>query len=129
MRYIRSLIGFGALLAGLPVTAVGQTQKSFKVTPVEYEGWRQYSVHCARCHGQDVLPNPVAANLLISLAPGGPVNSPEKFFGIVTSGQPARGMPGFGKAITPDQIRAIYRYVEGRAAKRIPPGRPASPSS
>ena len=129
MRYIRSLIGLGALLAGLPVMAVGQTQKSFKVTPVEYEGWRQYSVHCARCHGQDVLPNPVAANLLISLAPGGPVNSPEKFSSIVTAGRPARGMPGFGNVLTPDRIKAIYGYVQGGAAKRIPPGRPASPSS
>src|SRR3954468_24712601 len=44
-----------------------------KVSPTEYEGWRQYSVNCARCHGQDVLPNPVAANLLVSLAPGGPI--------------------------------------------------------
>jgi mono/diheme cytochrome c family protein len=34
------------------------------VSKIEYEGWRQYSVNCARCHGQDVLPNPVAANLL-----------------------------------------------------------------
>src|SRR5215213_9364446 len=27
-----------------------------KVSRTEYEGWRQYSVNCARCHGQDVLP-------------------------------------------------------------------------
>jgi mono/diheme cytochrome c family protein len=117
------------LLAALTEIASGQGPKNFKVTAAEYEGWRQYSVHCARCHGQDVLPNPVAANLLISLAPGGPVNSREKFSGIVTVGRPARGMPAFGNVLTPDQIKAIYPYVQGRAAKRIPPGRPASPKS
>jgi len=41
-----------------------QPENAPKVSPAEYEGWRQYSVNCARCHGQDVLPNPVAANLL-----------------------------------------------------------------
>src|SRR4051812_11102737 len=117
------------MLVGLTEIASGQAQKSFKVTPEEYQGWRQYSVHCARCHGQDVLPNPVAANLLTSLAPGGPVDSPEKFSGIVTAGRQARGMPAFGNVLTPDQIKAIYGYVQGRAAKRIPAGRPASPSS
>jgi mono/diheme cytochrome c family protein len=90
----------------------------------EYEGWRQYSVHCARCHGQDVLPNPVAANLLISLGPGGPVDTPEKFNQIVIAGRPEKGMPAFKGVLTPDQIGAIYAYVKGRAEKRIPPGRP-----
>ncbi len=93
----------------------------------EYEGWRQYSVNCARCHGQDVLPNPVAANLLISLAPGGPVDTYEKFLQVVSEGRPERGMPAFKGSMTPDQIKATYAYVKGRAEKRIPPGRPASP--
>jgi hypothetical protein len=56
--------------AGPQKPAGDQPENAPKVSPAEYEGWRQYSVNCARCHGQDVLPNPVAANLLISLAPG-----------------------------------------------------------
>ena len=44
-----------------------------KLSGPEYEGWRQYSAHCARCHGQDVVGNPVAADLLKSAAAGGPV--------------------------------------------------------
>lgn len=100
-----------------------------KVSQLEYEGWRQYSVNCARCHGQDVLPNPVAANLLISLAPGGPMDTYEKFLQVVAEGRPDRGMPAFKGILTPDQIKAIYAYVKGRAEKRIPPGRPASPSA
>jgi mono/diheme cytochrome c family protein len=98
-----------------------------KVSPAEYEGWRQYSVNCARCHGQDVLPNPVAANLLISLAPGGPVDTPEKFSQVVSEGRPHRGMPAFKETMRPDQIQAVYAYVKGRAEKRITAGRPAKP--
>jgi mono/diheme cytochrome c family protein len=99
-----------------------------KLSKLEYDGWRQYSVHCARCHGQDVLPNPVAANLLLSLGPGGPINSEQMFADIVTAGRPASGMPAFKEILTQDQTKAIYAYVKGRAEKRIPPGRPAGPA-
>lgn len=100
-----------------------------KVSQAEYEGWRQYSVNCARCHGQDALPNPVAANLLISLAPDGPIDTYEKFFQVVSQGRPERGMPAFQDLLTEDQIKAIQAYLKGRAEKRIPPGRPANPSA
>lgn len=100
-----------------------------KVAREEYEGWRQYSVNCARCHGQDVLPNPVAANLLVSLAPGGPMDTYQQFFPVVNEGRSERGMPAFKGLLSPDQIKSIYAYVKGRAEKRIPPGRPASPGA
>ncbi|HKH84192.1 MAG TPA: c-type cytochrome, partial [Gemmatimonadales bacterium] len=100
-----------------------------KVSQAEYEGWRQYSVNCARCHGQDVLPNPVAANLLVSLAPGGPIDTEQKFYQVVNDGRPERGMPAFKGVLTEEQIGAIYAYVQGRADKRIPPGRPARPAT
>jgi len=100
-----------------------------KVSQAEYEGWRQYSVNCARCHGQDVLPNPVAANLLISLAPGGPIDTEQKFYQVVNDGRPGRGMPAFKGVLTEEQIGEIYAYVQGRAGKRIPPGRPARPGT
>jgi len=90
----------------------------------EYEGWRQYSVQCARCHGQDVLGNPVAGNLLKLAGPGGPVESREAFVSAVKAGRPGQGMPGFAKLLTDEQIDAIYAYVKGRADGRIPPGRP-----
>jgi mono/diheme cytochrome c family protein len=98
-----------------------------EVSPAEYEGWRQYSVNCARCHGQDVLPNPVAANLLVSLAAGGPIDTEQKFSQVVSEGRPERGMPAFKDIMSAEQIRAVYSYVDGRAEKRIPPGRPARP--
>jgi len=113
-----------------PEKPVGQTEKTggLKVNRAEYDGWRQYSVNCARCHGQDVLPNPVAANLLVSLKAGGPFDPPEKFREVVTKGRPERGMPAFGTLLTPEQIDAIYAYVKGRAEGRISPGRPEQPA-
>lgn len=101
--------------------------KSGKLSMAEYEGWRQYSVNCARCHGQDVLPNPVAANLLISLRSGGPIASADKFMQVVSEGRPDRGMPAFKVIMSPDQVQATYAYVKGRAEGRISPGRPERP--
>ena len=110
-----------------PGHALGQERKGAAVSPQAYEGWRQYSVHCARCHGQDVLPNPVAADLLKSAGPGGTVASQDDFVGVVQNGRTGRGMPAFGKTLTPGQAASIYSYVKGRADRRIPPGRPAKP--
>jgi mono/diheme cytochrome c family protein len=116
------LVLFGALAprAGAQEGAV--------VSAAEYEGWRQYSVQCARCHGQDVLPNPVAANLLVSLAPGGPAADKAAFSKVVTEGRANRGMPPFKDTMTPEQVDAVYAYVKGRAEKRIPAGRPKEPA-
>jgi mono/diheme cytochrome c family protein len=115
----------------LPVAAeqaVAQENPSaLKVTGLEYEGWRQYGVQCARCHGQDVVGNPVASHLLQSLAAGGPIDTEEKFTAVVRDGRVNRGMPGFKEIMTADQIKAVYAYVKGRADKRIPAGRPAKP--
>ena len=126
-RLLGPLLGLVGLLSQ---PASGQEQaKAVTVTAVEYEGWRQYSVHCARCHGQDVLPNPVAANLLLSAAPGGAVSTRDRFTAVVVAGRPERGMPAFKGVLAPEQINAIHAYVAGRAATEIPPGRPAAPAS
>ncbi len=122
-------IVLAACLMALPLgSAAGQAGSGGKnVTPKEYEGWRQYSVHCARCHGQDVLGNPVAANLLKSTAEGGPAADEATFVKIVLEGRPAGGMPPLRGVVTPEQASAIYAYVKGRADGRIPPGRPQGP--
>jgi mono/diheme cytochrome c family protein len=115
------------LASGRIATAKAQSEKGPKVNAAEYEGWRQYSVQCARCHGQDVLGNPVAANLLTSLGPGGPIDTPEKFSQVVSEGRIHRGMPAFKQVMSPEQIQSVYAYVKGRADKRISPGRPIKP--
>ena len=84
-------------------------------------------MHCARCHGQDALPNPVAANLLVSLAPEGPAADKATFTKVVHEGRPEKGMPALKESVTPEQIDAMYAYLKGRAEKRIPAGRPKDP--
>jgi mono/diheme cytochrome c family protein len=121
-----SLLLLVILTGGAARQAAGQ--EGAKVSTLEYEGWRQYSVQCARCHGQDVLPNPVAANLLVSVAPGGPSADKATFTKVVTDGRQERGMPAFAETMTPDQVEAVYAYVKGRAEKRIPAGRPKEPA-
>jgi mono/diheme cytochrome c family protein len=123
LRISLSVIGLAIALAPRLVA-----QDGAKVSAVEYEGWRQYNVHCARCHGQDALPNPVAANLLTSLAPGGSAADQKTFTTVVMEGRENRGMPALGKTVTPEQVNAMYAYLKGRAEKRIPPGRPKEPA-
>ena len=111
---------------GAPDAASAQGQQTAPQLDAEsYEGWRQYSAHCARCHGQDVLGNPVAADLLVSAKAGGPVSSQEAFVAVVKAGRPDRGMPGFASTLSDAHTNAIYVYVKGRADGKIPAGRPA----
>jgi len=123
---VRSVVAI-ALFGVAAGSAAAQEEPA--VSEVEYEGWRQYNVHCARCHGQDALPNPVAANLLVSLAPDGPSADKATFTKIVIEGRTSGGMPAFKGTVEPAQVEAMYAYLKGRAEKRIPPGRPKSPSS
>lgn len=121
------VVGLACALAG--GAAAQQDGAGAGVSATEYEGWRQYNVHCARCHGQDALPNPVAANLLASLAPGGPAAEEGAFTAVVVQGRPEKGMPAFKESLEPRHVAAMYAYLKGRAEKRIPPGRPERPSS
>jgi mono/diheme cytochrome c family protein len=127
MRAISRVVAVTALLGAAAHGLAAQEAPT--VSQVEYEGWRQYNVHCARCHGQDALPNPVAANLLTSLAPGGRAADQKTFTAVVMEGRTDRGMPAFKETVEPGQVEAMYSYLKGRAEKRIPPGRPKRPST
>jgi mono/diheme cytochrome c family protein len=125
MRTHAGLIALGMAFA--PWDTSDAQQRGTRVSAQEYEGWRQYSVHCARCHGQDVVGNPVAANLLESVKTGGPFASKAPFTKVVADGRPAKGMPALEKVMSPEQIEAVYAYVKGRADGRIAAGRPSEP--
>jgi mono/diheme cytochrome c family protein len=106
------------LVMVLALCGAAQAQeRAPRVSAVEYEGWRQYSVQCARCHGQDVTGNPVAANLLESARSGGPVEAKEAFASVVAEGRVSKGMPPFKAIMKPEQIDAVYAYVKGRATR------------
>jgi mono/diheme cytochrome c family protein len=55
------------------------------------------------------------------------MDTEQKFFQVVSEGRLERGMPAFKDLMSAEQIRNVYAYVDGRAEKRIPPGRPVRP--
>src|SRR5438045_6184516 len=57
-----------------------------------YDGWKQFNLNCARCHGEDVQGTTIAPHLILSLKPDGPINTKESFIQTVCAGRPAKGM-------------------------------------
>ncbi len=91
-----------------------------------YEGWKQFNLNCARCHGEDVTGTTIAPHLILSLKPDGPINTKELFVSTVCAGRPAKGMPPWcSLGLGMDKIQEIYLYVKGRSDGKIAPGRPA----
>jgi mono/diheme cytochrome c family protein len=91
-----------------------------------YDGWKQFNLNCARCHGEDVQGTTIAPHLILSLKPDGPINTKELFVQTVCAGRPAKGMPAWcALGMEMDKIQAIYSYVKGRSDGKIHPGRPA----
>lgn len=91
-----------------------------------YQGWKQFNLNCARCHGEDVQGTTIAPHLIVSLRPSGPINTKEIFVQTVCAGRPAKGMPAWcALGLDMDKINQIYSYVKGRSDSKIHPGRPA----
>jgi len=94
-----------------------------------YDGWKQFNLNCARCHGEDVMGTTIAPHLVTSLKPNGPVNTKELFVQIVCAGRPEKGMPAWCPlGLEMDKIEAIHAYVKGRSDGKVRPGRPARKS-
>ncbi|MGZ8391292.1 MAG: c-type cytochrome [Gemmatimonadales bacterium] len=91
-----------------------------------YDGWKQFNLNCARCHGEDVQGTTIAPHLILSLKPEGPVNTKELFLQAVCAGRPDKGMPSWcALGMEPATINKIYAYVKGRSDAKLAPGRPA----
>jgi mono/diheme cytochrome c family protein len=96
------------------------------VAQVVYDGWKQFNLNCARCHGEDVQGTTIAPHLIVSLRPDGPINTKELFMQTVCAGRPAKGMPSWcALGMDMGKIESIYSYVKGRSEGKIHPGRPA----
>jgi len=91
-----------------------------------YDGWKQFNLNCARCHGEDAQGTTIAPHLILSLKPDGTVNTKELFLQIVCAGRPDKGMPSWcALGMEPATINKIYAYVKGRSDAKLAPGRPA----
>ena len=91
-----------------------------------YDGWKQFNLNCARCHGEDVLGTTIAPHLIMSLKPDGPINTQEAFVQVVCAGRPEKGMPAWcALGLEMEKINQIYAYVKARSDAKMAPGRPA----
>lgn len=96
------------------------------VTQQVYDGWKQYNLNCARCHGEDVQGTTIAPHLIVSLQPGGSIPTKELFMQTVCAGRPEKGMPAWCPlGLEMSKIEAIYSYVKGRSEGKLRLGRPA----
>ncbi len=118
----RGWLIFGFYL--LPGLADAQEKKAGQASEAEYEGWRQYMVHCARCHGDDAVAGVMAPDLRQSVRRGA-ASGPE-IDQVLTTRRPCTCMPPFAKTLRPDQIAAIRAYVTARADGKLAAGRPAT---
>lgn len=112
--------------AGAPLRDAYHQPPRDTVTQEVYNGWKQFNLNCARCHGEDATGTTIAPHLILSLKPDGPINTRELFISTVCSGRPTKGMPpwcSLGMEI--DKIQDIYSYVKGRSDGKLAPGRPA----
>jgi len=99
-----------------------QPQQAVKATPTEYEGWRQYMVTCARCHGDDGVAGIMAPDLRHAVTAGGLDSA--AFHDVVINGRLPQGMPSLRDVLDEHQIADIYAYLIARATKGLPAGRP-----
>ncbi|HET6796100.1 MAG TPA: c-type cytochrome [Gemmatimonadales bacterium] len=112
--------------AGAPLRDAYHQAPLDTVSQVVYDGWKQFNLNCARCHGEDVQGTTIAPHLIVSLRPEGPINTKELFVQTVCAGRPAKGMPAWcSLGLGMDKINSIYAYVKGRSDGKIHPGRPA----
>jgi mono/diheme cytochrome c family protein len=123
MHWTASAVAAGLLALGLPNRPLAsQERPAARASKAEYEGWRQYMVDCARCHGDDAVSGVMAPDLRKSVSSGA-VNE-AAFHAAVKAGRRGKGMPGFQETLSGEQITAMYAYVAARAKGRLPAGRP-----
>jgi mono/diheme cytochrome c family protein len=112
--------------AGAPLRDEYHSAPLDTVSQEVYQGWKQFNLNCARCHGEDVQGTTIAPHLIVSLRPSGPINTKEIFVQTVCAGRPAKGMPAWcALGLDMEKINQIYSYVKGRSESKIHMGRPA----
>lgn len=91
-----------------------------------YNGWKQFQLNCARCHGEEATGTTFAPSLVHSLGPDGTITSQALFVATVCQGRPDKGMPGWCALELPmPVILNLYAFVKLRADGKMGPGRPA----
>ncbi len=113
-------------------TGSAAAQNEYRLIPKDtvandvYQGWKQYELNCARCHGEYAVGTSFAPALVASLKEGGTVTTKEAFIVTVCAGRPDKGMPGWcALGLEMEKIERMYLYIKARADGKIHAGRPA----
>lgn len=96
------------------------------VSPIVYEGWKQFALNCARCHGDFGVGTSFAPALIESVKSTGTIPTQELFIQTVCAGRADKGMPawctlGLDIAV----MQTMHAYLIERASGRLGLGRPA----
>lgn len=93
---------------------------------VVYDGWKQYTLHCARCHGEDAQGSSFGPSLVVALKPDGSVPTQDEFVTILSEGRRDKGMPSASKmGLDSTYFAGLYHYLKGRSEGVFRAGRPA----
>lgn len=93
---------------------------------VAYDGWKQYRLHCDRCHGEDARGTSFGPDLVNALRPSGPVRDEAAFVALMVTGRPELGMPPASRlGLSPEHFPGLYAYLRGRSSGEYQGGRPA----
>lgn len=115
-----------APVADAPLTDAYHTAPRDTIGREAYNGWKQFELNCARCHGEYAVGTSFAPALVTSLKEGGTVPTRDVFVTTVCQGRKEKGMPSWCElGLEMDKILGIYAYVKGRADGKIHEGRPA----
>lgn len=95
------------------------------VTATVYQGWRQFMVHCVRCHGEAGTGTTVAPDLLAAVERES--FTQDSFSVTVMEGRLDRGMPAWEALLDEEKVDALYEYIAART-EGLPAGRPEAPA-
>jgi mono/diheme cytochrome c family protein len=96
------------------------------VGPVVYQGWKEFALYCARCHGDFGVGTTFAPALIESVKPTGTIPTKELFIQTVCAGRPEKGMPAWCVlGLDIDAMQTIYAYLTERSIGKVGIGRPA----
>jgi mono/diheme cytochrome c family protein len=96
------------------------------VSPAVYQGWKQYMLNCARCHGDYGVGTSFAPALVESVKPAGTIPTPELFIQTVCAGRMDKGMPAWcALGLDMAAMQEIHAYLVERASGKVGLGRPA----
>jgi mono/diheme cytochrome c family protein len=96
------------------------------VSPGVYEGWKQFALYCARCHGDYGVGTSFAPALVESVKATGTIPTIELFIQTVCAGRVEKGMPAWcAVGLDISAMQAMHAYLLERANGKVGLGRPA----